>query len=61
MKIMALRVYQAALPLTEGSYSRSSDNPIESFDTTIFEVSIDEGFVGFGKRAYIAQPQYPLN
>jgi hypothetical protein len=61
MEITAVRVYQAGLPLTEGRHSWSSGNSIDTFDATIFEVSIDEGFFGFGKRTRVAPVQYSLN
>jgi cis-L-3-hydroxyproline dehydratase len=59
MKITAVRVYQAGPPLTEGRHNCSNDNSIQTFDATIFEVSIDEGFVGFGQHRALGASYLP--
>ena len=49
MKIRAITVYQADLPLREGRYNWSNENSIEVFDATVVEVATDAGLVGWGE------------
>ncbi|MDA9929656.1 mandelate racemase/muconate lactonizing enzyme family protein [Alphaproteobacteria bacterium] len=59
MKITALKVFQVDLPLKEGRYSWSNGNFVEVFDSTIVEISTDEGICGYAEccplgSAYLA-------
>lgn len=49
MKISAIRVYQADLPLVEGRYSWSEGKFVEVFDSTVVELITDEGLAGYGE------------
>lgn len=49
MKLTAIRVYQADLPLVEGRYSWSEGKYVEVFDSTVVELITDEGLAGYGE------------
>ena len=49
MKITKLEVYQADLPLHEGSYKWSGGNSVEVFDSTVVAVHADMGISGYGE------------
>ena len=49
MKITAIRVYQADLPVKEGRYSWSEGKYVEVFDSTVVEIETDQGLQGFGE------------
>ncbi len=49
MKIVAIRAYQADLPLHEGSYKWSGGKSVEVFDSTVVAVETDTGLTGFGE------------
>ena len=49
VKIAAIRVYQADLPLVEGRYSWSEGKFVEVFDSTVVELVTDDGLSGFGE------------
>ncbi len=46
MKIAQIKAYQVDLPLKEGRYNWSNDNFIEVFDSTVVEITTDEGLTG---------------
>ena len=49
MKIAAIKIYQADLPLKEGRYSWSEGKFVEVFDSTVVELLTDDGFAGYGE------------
>lgn len=49
MKITRIEVYQADLPLREGSYKWSGGKSVEIFDSTIVAIETDSGLRGFGE------------
>lgn len=49
MKISGIKVYQVDLPLVEGNYSWSEGKSVDVFDSTVIEVTTDEGIVGYGE------------
>jgi len=49
MKITKLEVFQADLPLHEGSYKWSGGNSVEVFDSTVVAVHADMGISGYGE------------
>jgi L-alanine-DL-glutamate epimerase-like enolase superfamily enzyme len=49
VKISAIRVYQADLPLVEGRYSWSEGKYVEVFDSTVVELLTDDGAAGYGE------------
>ncbi len=49
MKITAVRAYQVALPLGEGSYKWSGGKSVDVFDSTVVEVATDSGITGWGE------------
>jgi cis-L-3-hydroxyproline dehydratase len=49
MKITGLSTYRVELPLHEGSYKWSGGNSVTLFDSTVVEISTDEGLVGYGE------------
>jgi L-alanine-DL-glutamate epimerase-like enolase superfamily enzyme len=49
MKIVAIRVYQADLPVKEGRYSWSEGKYVEVFDSTVVEIETDDGRTGLGE------------
>ncbi|NCF49777.1 MAG: mandelate racemase, partial [Bacteroidetes bacterium] len=49
MKITALKVFQVDLPLKEGRYSWSNAHLGAVFDSTIVEISTDEGICGYAE------------
>ena len=58
MKIVSIAVYQADLPMKEGSYSWNIQS-FAAFDTTVVVVETDEGITGYGEScplgpAYLA-------
>lgn len=59
MRITRINVYQADLPLHEGSYKWSGGNSVSVFDSTVVEVETDAGIQGYGEvcplgSAYLA-------
>lgn len=49
MKITAISVYQADLPLHEGSYKWSGGKSVNVFDSTVVRVETDAGVAGHGE------------
>jgi L-alanine-DL-glutamate epimerase-like enolase superfamily enzyme len=49
-KITKITMYQAYLPLHEGSYKWSGGNSVEAFDSTIVKITTDTGIEGFGEN-----------
>ena len=49
MKIQRLSVYQADLPLREGSYKWSGGKSVTVFDSTVVKIDTDAGITGFGE------------
>jgi len=49
MKITAINVYQADLPIKEGRYSWSEGKFVEVFDCTVVEIETDDGGSGYGE------------
>jgi L-alanine-DL-glutamate epimerase-like enolase superfamily enzyme len=49
MKITAVRAYQVALPLGEGSYKWSGGKSVDVFDATVVEVATDADITGWGE------------
>ena len=49
MQITKLSAYRVELPLHEGSYKWSGGNSVSVFDSTIVEITTDEGLVGYGE------------
>ncbi len=59
MRITGITVYQADLPLHEGSYKWSGGNSVSVFDSTTVAVETDAGLTGYGEvcplgSAYLA-------
>ena len=59
MKITAINVYQADLPLREGRYNWSNDNSVEVFDATVVEVETDAGLKGYGESTPLGPAYLP--
>ena len=49
MKITEIAVYQADLPLHEGSYNWSGGKSVSVFDSTVVRITTDSGLEGFGE------------
>lgn len=49
MLITKVKVFQADLPLHEGSYKWSGGNSVEVFDSSVVEIETDEGISGYGE------------
>jgi L-alanine-DL-glutamate epimerase-like enolase superfamily enzyme len=49
MHITGIRLYQADLPLHEGSYKWSGGNAVTVFDSTVVAVDTDTGLTGWGE------------
>jgi L-alanine-DL-glutamate epimerase-like enolase superfamily enzyme len=49
MKITALRVYQADLPLVEGRYAWADGKYVDVFDCTVVEIVTESGMSGLGE------------
>ncbi len=49
MKIKKISVYQADLPLHEGSYKWSGGKSVTVFDSTVVGIETDEGVTGWGE------------
>src|SRR5262249_16308566 len=49
MKIQRLSVYQADLPLREGSYKWSGGKSVTVFDSTVVKIDTDAGIAGIGE------------
>lgn len=63
MKITEIKAWQVDLPLKEGRYSWSNGNFVEVFDSTVVEITTDEGLKGYAEccplgSAYL--PSYAL-
>ena len=52
MKIEKLRVYQADLPVNEGSYNFADGKAVSVFDSTVVEIITDSGIKGYGEVRY---------
>jgi L-alanine-DL-glutamate epimerase-like enolase superfamily enzyme len=59
MKITAINVYQADLPLKEGCYNWSNDNSVAVFDATIVEIETDGGLAGYGECTPLGSAYLP--
>src|ERR1044072_5075723 len=49
MRITKLSAYRVELPLHEGTYKWSGGNSVSVFDSTIVEITTDEGLIGYGE------------
>lgn len=49
MHITGIRAYRVELPLHEGSYKWSGDHSVTLFDSTVVEITTDQGIAGFGE------------
>ncbi len=49
MKITRIRAYRVELPLHEGSYKWSGGKSVSVFDSTVVEITTDEGITGYGE------------
>ncbi|MBI1386380.1 MAG: mandelate racemase [Rhizobiales bacterium] len=61
MKITRISLYQVDLPMTEGSYSWSTQS-FSAFDSTVVRVETDEGIIGYGETCPLGPsylPAYP--
>ena len=59
MKITAINVWQADLPLKEGRYSWSNGNYVEVFDSTIVGIETDEGLSGYAECCPLGSAYLP--
>ncbi|WP_424830579.1 cis-3-hydroxy-L-proline dehydratase [Ruegeria sp.] len=59
MKITGLNVYQVDLPLREGRYSWSNGNFVEVFDSTVLEITTDEGLCGYAECCPLGSAYLP--
>ena len=62
MRIRSINVYQALLPVKGAAYRMSSDT-VQSLDSTLVEVTTDDGLSGWGETCPIGpvyQPQHAL-
>ncbi|MGB7261212.1 MAG: cis-3-hydroxy-L-proline dehydratase [Albidovulum sp.] len=59
MKITKLNVFQVDLPLKEGRYSWSTGNFVEVFDSTVLEISTDEGLTGYAECCPLGSAYLP--
>ncbi len=53
MKIEKIRVYQADLPVNEGSYNFADGKAVSVFDSTVVEIITDSGIKGYGEVGLI--------
>ncbi len=49
LKITAIKLYQADLPLHEGNYNWSGGKSVSVFDSTVVEIETDAGTTGIGE------------
>ena len=56
MKITRIAIYQVDLPMTEGSYSWSTQS-FSAFDSTVIAIETDEGITGYGETCPLG-PSY---
>ena len=56
MKTTRISIYQADLPLKEGSYSWA-DQSFAAFDSTVVAVETDQGLTGYGETCPLG-PSY---
>lgn len=49
MRLRSIRAYRLDLPLKEGSYNWSGGKSVSVFDSTVVEVTTDEGLTGWGE------------
>ncbi|MGB5214072.1 MAG: cis-3-hydroxy-L-proline dehydratase [Anderseniella sp.] len=56
MKITRISIYQVDLPMTEGSYSWSTQS-FSAFDSTVIAIETDEGITGYGETCPLG-PSY---
>lgn len=59
MKIVAVNVWRADLPLGEGRYSWSKGHSVEAFDTTVVEIVADDGLRGYGECCPLGRTYLP--
>lgn len=59
MKITGLKAWQVDLPLKEGRYNWSNGNFVEVFDSTIVEISTDEGVKGYAECCPLGSAYLP--
>ena len=59
MNITGLNVYQVDLPLKEGRYSWSNGNYVEVFDSTVLEITTDEGLFGYAECCPLGSAYLP--
>ncbi len=59
MKITAIKAWQVDLPLKEGRYSWSNGNFVEVFDSTVVEITTDEGLTGYAECCPLGSAYLP--
>ena len=59
MKITAIKAWQVDLPLKEGRYSWSNGNFVEVFDSTVVEITTDEGLSGYAECCPLGSAYLP--
>ncbi|KIC28037.1 cis-3-hydroxy-L-proline dehydratase [Leisingera sp. ANG-S5] len=59
MKITQLTVYQVDLPLKEGRYRWSNGNYVDVFDSTVLEITTDEGLKGYAECCPLGSAYLP--
>lgn len=59
MKITGITVYQADLPLREGTYKWAGEKSLSVFDTTIVQLDTDEGITGWGETCPLGPAYLP--
>ncbi len=60
MKIEKIRVYQADLPVNEGSYNFADGKAVSVFDSTVVEIITDSGIKGYGEVGLICTDTYKM-
>ena len=58
MKIAKIALYAVALPMKEGAYSWSNQS-FTAFDSTVVEVTTDDGQTGYGEICRWGRPICP--
>ena len=59
LKISRISAYQVDLPLREGRYSWGKDSFVEVFDSTVVQITTDEGLVGFAECCPLGSSYLP--
>ena len=59
LEITKIRAFQVDLPLKEGRYSWSNGNFVEVFDSTVVEITTDEGLQGYAECCPLGSAYLP--